>query len=70
MDTPVPIPNTEVKHFYGEDSESENSKLLIFFCLFLLFFTYFYKLYLINIFIYVMFILGGHVMENNDLEKE
>ena len=29
--TPVPIPNTEVKHFNGEDSVSENSKLLIFF---------------------------------------
>ena len=30
-DTPVPIPNTEVKHFNGEDSVSENSKLPIFF---------------------------------------
>ncbi len=33
MDTPVPISNTEVKHFNGEDSVSENSKLPIFFCL-------------------------------------
>ena len=31
MDTPVPISNTEVKHFNGEDSVSENSKLPIFF---------------------------------------
>ena len=31
VDTPVPIPNTEVKHFNGEDSVSENSKLPIFF---------------------------------------
>ena len=30
VDTPVPISNTEVKHFYGEDSVSENSKLLVF----------------------------------------
>ena len=36
VDTPVPIPNTEVKHFYGEDSLRENSKLPIFFCIFLL----------------------------------
>ena len=33
VDTPVPISNTEVKHFNGEDSVSENSKLLIFLCL-------------------------------------
>ena len=32
MDTPVPIPNTEVKHFNAEDSVSENRKLPIFFC--------------------------------------
>ena len=34
MDTPVPIPNTEVKHFYGKDSyacHSEISKLPGFF---------------------------------------
>ena len=31
VDTPVPIPNTEVKHFNGEDSLRENSKLPIFF---------------------------------------
>ena len=37
VDTPVPIPNTEVKHFYGEDSLRENSKLPIIF--FLHFFT-------------------------------
>ena len=36
VDTPVPIPNTEVKHFNGEDSLRENSKLPIFFCIFLL----------------------------------
>ena len=33
VDTPVPIPNTEVKHFNGEDSVSENSKLPMFFYL-------------------------------------
>ena len=33
VDTPVPIPNTEVKHFNAEDSVSENRKLPIFFCL-------------------------------------
>ena len=32
VDTPVPIPNTEVKHFYAEDSVSENRTLQIFFC--------------------------------------
>ncbi len=32
VDTPVPIPNTEVKHFNAEDSVSENRKLPIFFC--------------------------------------
>ena len=31
VDTPVPIPNTEVKHFNGENSLRENSKLPIFF---------------------------------------
>ena len=36
VDTPVPIPNTEVKHFNGEDSLRENSKLPIFFFFFLL----------------------------------
>ena len=34
MDTPLPIPNREVKHFNGENSVSEDSKLPIFFCLF------------------------------------
>ena len=33
VDTPVPIPNTEVKLFNGENSVSEDSKLPIFFCL-------------------------------------
>ena len=33
VDTPVPIPNTEVKHFNGENSVSEDSKLPIFFVL-------------------------------------
>ena len=32
VDTPVPIPNTEVKHFNAENSVSENRKLPIFFC--------------------------------------
>ena len=31
VDTPVPIPNTEVKHFNADDSVSENRKLPIFF---------------------------------------
>ena len=44
-DTPVPIPNTEVKLFYGEDSVSENSKLPIFF-------VYFY----IHLSVYFLFI--------------
>ena len=35
VDTPLPIPNREVKHFNGENSVSEDSKLPIFFCLFL-----------------------------------
>ena len=30
VDTPLPIPNREVKHFYGENSVSEDSKLPIF----------------------------------------
>ena len=36
MDTPVPIPNTEVKHFNGDNSWAcpcEDSKLLVFLCL-------------------------------------
>ena len=33
MDTPVPISNTEVKHFNADDSVSENRKLPIFFYL-------------------------------------
>ena len=33
VDTPLPIPNTEVKHFNGENSVSEDSKLPIFFCI-------------------------------------
>ena len=33
VDTPVPIPNTEVKHFNADDSVSENRKLPIFFYL-------------------------------------
>ena len=32
VDTPVPIPNTEVKHFNADDSVSENRKLPIFLC--------------------------------------
>ena len=27
VDTPVPIPNTEVKHFYADNSVSEDRKL-------------------------------------------
>ena len=34
VDTPLPIPNREVKHFNGENSVSEDSKLPIFFCSF------------------------------------
>ena len=41
VDTPLPIPNREVKHFNGENSVSEDSKLPIFFCTFL--FIYMYK---------------------------
>ena len=33
VDTPLPIPNREVKHFNGENSVSEDSKLPIFFCI-------------------------------------
>ena len=36
VDTPVPIPNTEVKHFSGDDSWAcpcENSTLLVLFLL-------------------------------------
>ena len=36
VEIPVPIPNTEVKHCYGEDSWAcpcENSKLPVFLCL-------------------------------------
>lgn len=33
VDTPVPIPNTAVKHFNADDSVSENRKLPIFFYL-------------------------------------
>ena len=39
VDTPVPIPNTEVKHFYAEDSVSENRTLQIFFCAVLFYIT-------------------------------
>ena len=34
VDTPLPIPNREVKHFNGENSVSEDSKLPIFFVFF------------------------------------
>ena len=33
MDTPVPISNTEVKHFYADDSVCKNRESPIFFCL-------------------------------------
>ena len=33
VDTPVPIPNTAVKHYNADDSVSENRKLPIFFYL-------------------------------------
>ena len=33
VDTPVPIPNTAVKHFNADDSVSENRKLPIFLCI-------------------------------------
>ena len=32
VEIPVPIPNTEVKHFRAEDSVSKNRTSLIFFC--------------------------------------
>ena len=40
VDTPLPIPNREVKHFNGENSVSEDSKLPIFFCTFLFIYMY------------------------------
>ena len=43
-DTPVPISNTEVKLFNGEDSVSENSKLPIFFVFFELYLGFFFIL--------------------------
>ena len=56
VDTPLPIPNREVKHFNGENSVSEDSKLPIFFfaifySLFVSFFLLFFmlKLYLEDI---------------------
>ena len=48
VDTPVPIPNTEVKHFNAEDSVSENRKLPIFFCTNL--YDYLYLRYCFNTF--------------------
>ena len=32
VDTPVPISNTEVKHFSADDSVSENKTLPVFLC--------------------------------------
>ena len=42
VDTPVPISNTEVKHFSADNSVSEDRTLLIFF-LCLKFYIYFLK---------------------------
>ena len=54
MDTPVPIPNTEVKHFNANDSVSENRKLQI------LFFYIFYSIYIEFFLLYnSYYFLGG-----------
>ena len=37
VEIPVPIPNTEVKHFRAENSVSKNRTSLIFFCLKMIF---------------------------------
>ena len=47
VDTPLPIPNREVKHFNGENSVSEDSKLPIFFCL--KFYSLFVSFFLLSI---------------------
>ena len=44
VDTPLPIPNREVKHFNGENSVSEDSKLPIFFCNFFSLYVSFFLL--------------------------
>ena len=56
VDTPLPIPNREVKHFNGENSVSEDSKLPIFFCLnlaHLLMSFLFVAIYFINSYIFL-----------------
>ena len=58
VDTPLPIPNREVKHFNGENSVSEDSKLPIFFCNFLLTFCEFFLLsFFALLFLYAIIIL-------------
>ena len=58
VDTPLPIPNREVKHFNGENSVSEDSKLPIFFCNFLLTFCEFFFTFF---FFFVIFICYNYI---------
>ena len=60
MDTPLPIPNREVKHFNGENSVSEDSKLPVFFLCSKIF-TFFNNYDLINI-----TYIGGFMKINED----
>ena len=53
VDTPLPIPNREVKHFNGENSVSEDSKLPIFFCLILLIFLMSFFLFIFMLLLYL-----------------
>ena len=59
VDTPLPIPNREVKHFNGENSVSEDSKLPIFF--FAIFYSLFVSFFLLSffalLFLYAIIIL-------------
>ena len=51
VDTPLPIPNREVKHFNGENSVSEDSKLPIFFLsknIVVLLYYFFFILYMVK----------------------
>ena len=69
VDTPLPIPNREVKHFYGENSVSEDSKLPIFllheklsFLKKALFWCWLYNFKMIYLSIFQFF--GGGIMSN------
>ena len=58
VDTPLPIPNREVKHFNGENSVSEDSKLPIFFAIFYsLFVSFFLLSFFALLFLYAIIIL-------------